>query len=375
MTQAHRRTTIALALLASMYNSIAQAQVYVNAGETLEEEDLDAGVFQGQSFVLGSDTIFEIQPDATVGLIGFDLNAPAPLEGDEIFYDFAHSTMNMRGGYFFSDSVVASAVENLNLNLYGGTLGEHFLAGQGTQILLDGATIERGLDLYNGASLTVRSGTIRTQLQIHDGSSAEFFDNVLSNGLISVDSGGYLRIHDGIYTSTVSTQQDSLTEIYGGEYQRNQIFRGNAVIHSGHFQFQAFTRGNGHIDFIGGMFDGGIKLIDSSSVGISGGLFGGVSFAGADTIFDLIGTEFFLNGEQIFLESDEILTILDRDVTLSGVLLDGSAFSFDLNSVEVEGFDFFDPAATVRISLSVPAPMSFTPLCIAGLLASKRRRA
>ena len=51
---------------------------------------------------------------------------------------------------------------------------------------------------------------------------------------------------------------------------------------------------------------------------------------------------------------DEPFTIDDRDVTLSGLLADGSPFSFDLNprrSTEILG-DFFDTRATLTVTLA-----------------------
>lgn len=47
----------------------------------------------------------------------------------------------------------------------------------------------------------------------------------------------------------------------------------------------------------------------------------------------------------------EALTITDRNVTLSGVLADGSAFAFDLNSAFVPGTDFFATLATLTVTL------------------------
>ena len=51
---------------------------------------------------------------------------------------------------------------------------------------------------------------------------------------------------------------------------------------------------------------------------------------------------------------NEAFTIIDRDVTLSGLLVDGSAFSFDLNSVNQAGQGFFAPGATLTVTLVLP---------------------
>ena len=48
---------------------------------------------------------------------------------------------------------------------------------------------------------------------------------------------------------------------------------------------------------------------------------------------------------------DTAFTIGDRDVVLSGVLADGSAFSFELNTVFSNDQDFFPPDAVVTVTL------------------------
>ena len=53
---------------------------------------------------------------------------------------------------------------------------------------------------------------------------------------------------------------------------------------------------------------------------------------------------------------DDAFTINDRDVILSGLFADGSAFSFDLSSAVPSDFgftfdDFFDPDSTLTVTL------------------------
>ena len=54
----------------------------------------------------------------------------------------------------------------------------------------------------------------------------------------------------------------------------------------------------------------------------------------------------------------------DRDVTLSGLLSDGTPFNFDLNSTDIRGKDFFDPHATLTVTL-VPEPATLQLLIVA----------
>ena len=48
----------------------------------------------------------------------------------------------------------------------------------------------------------------------------------------------------------------------------------------------------------------------------------------------------------------EAFIINDRDVTLSGLLADGSPFSFDLNTSQIDGQDFIASNATLRVTVA-----------------------
>ena len=73
---------------------------------------------------------------------------------------------------------------------------------------------------------------------------------------------------------------------------------------------------------------------------------------------NLIGNGFILDGELLDddLTIDQTFTILDHDATFKGLLADGSAFSFDLNSVNVEGEDFYDPSGTLTVAFASVVP-------------------
>ena len=66
-------------------------------------------------------------------------------------------------------------------------------------------------------------------------------------------------------------------------------------------------------------------------------------------MINLFGTDFVLNGVPLVGS----MTIDDRDVILSGLLADGSAFSFDLNSTFTLDEDFFSPYATLTLFSTV----------------------
>ena len=89
-----------------------------------------------------------------------------------------------------------------------------------------------------------------------------------------------------------------------------------------------------------------------SEVNISGGTVGRSFLAESGSEVNLLGSEFFLDGELLdTLIFDEPFTISDRDVTLSGTLEDGSLFSFGLNSSFVSSEDLFELGATLTVTL------------------------
>jgi hypothetical protein len=74
---------------------------------------------------------------------------------------------------------------------------------------------------------------------------------------------------------------------------------------------------------------------------------------------NLVGTEFLLGGQPIAgLALNQPFTINDRNTTLSGVFVDGSPFSFDLNSIVAFNSDWFLPQAVLAVTLveSIPLP-------------------
>ena len=118
---------------------------------------------------------------------------------------------------------------------------------------------------------------------------------------------------------------------------------------------------------------------------ISGGDLGTV-FGLNDSEINLFGSDFFLNDLSLdeTLLLDEAFTIFDRDddLILSGLLADGSPFSFNLRTGDpfADGFDlsddFFDPNATLTVTLvsAVPEPSSLVLLGLSGLVLLGRRR-
>lgn len=130
----------------------------------------------------------------------------------------------------------------------------------------------------------------------------------------------------------------------------------------------------GTVNISGGSFGGSFVAFSGTTVNISGGSIGNEFRAQSGSEINLFGTSFFLDGDPITeLELDEAFIITDRNVTLTGVLADGTAFDFDLDTRSSSGGDEFTTGAKLSITL-VPTPASASLLGLGALAACRRRR-
>ena len=122
----------------------------------------------------------------------------------------------------------------------------------------------------------------------------------------------------------------------------------------------------------GGEFTRYLYLNKSAVVDVSGGTFSQYFQAREGAVVNLIGADFVLDGVPLSgLAPGQSIVIDQRDVTLEGVLADGSAFSFDLNSAGIIEQDMFSPDALLTITV-VPAPAVIVLVPLP--LAARRRR-
>lgn len=106
------------------------------------------------------------------------------------------------------------------------------------------------------------------------------------------------------------------------------------------------------VDISGGALGDSFAAYSGSVVNISGGSIGAAFHAYSGSELNLVGTAFALNGTRLnSLDIGAPMLITSRDVTLSGMLADGSSFSFDLNSTRATLEDYFSPNATLTITL------------------------
>ena len=242
-------------------------------------------------------------------------------------------------------AAVSSSVHALDIiNLFpGDRIEDDTVIDDGTTVNVLGGTIGLGVDLSNGI-LNVESGSVA----LGANSIATGFTNI--NNQVSV-SGGNLG---GFFQLTNGTNLN----VTGGQLESFGVFSNStATISSG-----VVTR-----------FP---DIFSSGEVTISGGdVFAVRVFAGGR--LNLIGTEFFIDGERLDLTFGEEFIIDQRNVTLTGTLTDGSFFENDLNTTFGNFFgDNPDGAAfgaTITVT-AIPEPSLATVLALGGILTTVRRR-
>jgi hypothetical protein len=211
----------------------------------------------------------------------------------------------------------------------GGNVGENFNAGWGSTVRVEGGSIasnfeavgshvvvssgsiDFGFDALSGAVVDISGGTI-SSMQAHAGSTVNVAGGSTSGEALS---GSQVNVSSGTLAGSFMAQTGSIVNISGGSL-------GNSFD----------VRAGGTLNMSGGSFDTDFDAFSGSAI-------------------NLLGSEFLLNGAPISglaLNSPFLLTT--RNATLSGVLLDGTAFSYVLSSTNSSS-PYFDAGATLKLTL------------------------
>jgi len=201
----------------------------------------------------------------------------------------------------------------------GGSISDNFNAGWGSTVIINGGQVGKNFEAV-GSEVTISGGSV--------------------DGLFDAFSGSVVTITGGSVGGSFQASDGSTVNISGGSVEG--FFRAN----------------NGStVTISGGQVGRGFDAFSGSTVTISGGMIGDDFDAFSGSLVNLIGTEFVVDGINITASllpfTPTMVNV--RDITLSGLLSDGSPFSFDLNSGNVFDQDFFGTGATLVVTL-VPEP-------------------
>ena len=230
-----------------------------------------------------------------------------------------------------SGGSTVQALQVINL-LPGDGIAGGTVIDDGTTVNVLGGTIGLGVDLSNGV-LNIESGNVALGAT----SIATGFTN--SNNMVQV-SGGTVG---GFFQLTNSTQLD----VSGGQLESFGVFSGSSA------------------NISGGVVTRFPDIFSSGVVNISGGdVFSIRVFTGGEVNF--FGTEFFLDNQPIDLTLNETFVITDRNVTLSGILQDGSSIETSLNTTFGGFFSANPDGAATGARVTVTLVPDLPPLVVLG---------
>ena len=322
-----------------------------------------------------------------------------------LFFDAeSGSEVNISGGFIGNGF---DAESNSDVNISGGSFGRGFRALIDSDVELiggdfqlngeafTGSTISFGVGLTDNADMSIPTATaalLRNNGDVFTGtladgsafifSEADFDDFsevqltlaplpavdlspiVVStpnpNLSSSLRAGQELTLLDGGELNGLTAVGATLN-VEGGILGNGAEVAGSTVNISGGEVGAVFDAEAGsQINISGGVVGSAFNAESGSEVNISGGTFGSNFDAFADSVINLFGSNFVLDGVPLDggLTTNSAFTVLDRDVILSGLLADGSPFSFDLTSFNVDTEGYFDPDATLTVTL-VPSDPNF----------------
>lgn len=262
-------------------------------------------------------------------------------------------------------------VVNLPEDFFSNEVPEFF--GSNTQI-----------NVSQGAAVTssFSSGPFLTGLGSSDGSVNNVEVNIVGGFVIGAtfNAGSTLNVFSTAPNNNLATISGGVVNVFGGRVDNLSIRSGSEVnVFGGLFSSGVGLFGRPFntgilttVNVFGGVFESEFSAQPLGSVTVGGGVFNDAFTASGDSNLEFLGTEFFLDDQLIALSLGESFALTARDATLSGTFADGSAFSFDLNSTDVNGQDFFATNANVTLTV-VPEPTTLALLGLGGLALLRRR--
>ena len=251
------------------------------------------------------------------------------------------SVVNVSGG-IIGDFFNASSGSEVNVS--GGDFGQQFLARSGSVVNISGGIFGENFLADTGSVVNISGGFLRDM-----GNAAGNFN--VSGGRVAdgfdARSGSVVNISGGSFENGFNANSGSEVNISGGTVGSNDFFdrfedgfdaNGGSVVNisGGNLENGLIAKSGSEVNISGGALEDEFEAEPGSEVNISGGLIGRGFQADSGSTVNVSGSNFALDGVLLNnLTLDNTFTIVDRDVILTGLLVDGSAFSLELNSASV----------------------------------------
>ncbi len=311
-------------------------------------------------------TVYNVPPDEAPPSIGSDTQLNL-FDGGVVGNDFDAAAFN-------------GTSTNVEVNIFGGSVGRRFDAFTGSTVNISFGSVGNDFEAFDGSTVNISGGSVGAYFNANLGSVVNIssFARVgfgfgansgstvnISGGLVgnSFDAsfGATVNISGGMVGSSFDALVGSTVNIFcaGSVGDNFNAYDGSTVNISGgsvRDDFDAFDGST--VNISGGSVGDNFNAYNGSTVNISGGSVGVDFDAGAGSEVNLFGAQFVLDGIDITdsLRLNEPVTIEGRDVALRGLLADGSAFAFNLNSDNQSGEDYFHRDATLTVTLAPRQP-------------------
>ena len=279
---------------------------------------------------------------------------------------------------FISSTAVRGQVD-LNDVMPGDVIDNNTMIPDGAVINLNGGSVASGTvlsaaDFPNGVELNINSGDVGLGVEINN-STINIFNGQVALGATDLSEG-------------VNNFNNQIT-VTGGDVGGFFQLRGSSELLLLGGRVESFgTLTNASATVEGGSF---VLVDNNGELNLSGGQFNAFRSLGNSTV-NLFGSDFAIDGNPITGLSDGVAVniasqLAGQDVTFSGILSDGSAFS-TLIAETSNNFGPFGPGeleavpgfvsggATVNVTLveSIPEPSSSVLFVLASCVGLVRRR-
>ncbi|MBX3435289.1 MAG: hypothetical protein KF847_18375 [Pirellulales bacterium] len=228
----------------------------------------------------------------------------------------------------------------------------HFLVNSASSFIPRGLRPGQSLTLAGRAALGANFAVLNATLNVNSGTIGESLETVGSSINVSEGTiGGYFKAHG---PGVVNVAGGSVGPYFG-------IGSGTTL------------------NVTGGAIGTNFSAAAGSVVNIRGGRFGAEFVANAGSQINLFGSNFAIDGAPLEFNGSTMAIVAQRNVTLTGILADGTPFSYYLFTRRgTFGFSYFSPDAIVTVALAiVPEPATLVLVVISivpGLAIAQVRR-
>ena len=326
----------------------------IRQGQTLL---LDAGAEAPDHFSAEVGSTVEVQEGGVMGDNFEAVGTRVTISGGEVgggFDVLGGSEVTISGGEVERGM---SAGGGSKVTLSGGSVGDNF--GTNGELMISGGEVGRGFNALPGSRVTISGGSVGNGFGAFSFSEVTISGGSVGNGFGAFSfskvmmSGGSV----GRFSAALNSQLTISGGVVGDDFRA--LDRSEVTITGGKVGDSFEADAGSKVTITGGTIGADFAARRGGEVTISGGTIGDGFRANNGSTVNLVGLSFALDGEDF---GDELtlgqpFTLHDRDVSLSGLLADGSQFNFELNSIFQSSEDFFSPGTTLTLRL-VPEPGS-----------------